>query len=83
MKRENVEHFIYDVIINKVGLEANYFQTHSDHCTFKEIDCDLLTLFEIIEATENKYKIMIDDSTITDMTTVGDFIGIVIDTLKL
>ena len=82
MKYNEVQSYVYNLLIKKLDLESNYFQSNADNITFELIGCDMLDQVEIIEDIEKKYKILIDDTQVTYSTSIKDFIELIIKSTK-
>lgn len=64
-----------DMIVDQLGVDADKIKPESD--IIKDIGADSLDIVEMLMNVENEWNIVIDDSEVADMKTVGDVVGFI------
>lgn len=80
MNKDNIKDIILEIFIKHLGLDKDYFSRYPDNgdnlYIFKDLECDQISRFEILEKIEKKCGILVDDKDIiwgNDLT-IGEYI---------
>ena len=81
MTRETLKHYIDNILIEKCGLEKNFFSTKSNDgeslVMKKELLHDAIDWYEVLSTIEYKCKILVNDEMLlNDNMTYGEFIDV-------
>lgn len=72
---------IRDIVAEKVGVEPE--EITMDTSFADDLDADSITLFELVMALEDEFDIEIDDENIEQITTVGDIVNYLEDSINI
>lgn len=72
---------IRDIIADKVGVEPEEITMESSFAD--DLQADSITLFELVMALEDEFDIEIDDESIEQITTVGDIVNYLEDSINM
>lgn len=72
---------IRDIIAEKVGVEPSEITMETSFTD--DLEADSITLFELVMALEDEFEIEIDDESIERITTVGDIVNYLEDSINM
>lgn len=72
---------IRDIVAEKVGVEPE--EITMDTSFADDLEADSITLFELVMALEDEFDIEIDDESIEQITTVGDIVNYLEDSINM
>ena len=72
---------IRDIIADKVGVEPEEITMESSFAD--DLQADSITLFELVMALEDEFDIEINDESIEQITTVGDIVNYLEDSINM
>ena len=72
---------IRDLVSEKVGVEPEEITMESSFAD--DLQADSITLFELVMALEDEFDIEIDDESIEQITTVGDIVNYLEDSINM
>lgn len=72
---------IRDIVAEKVGVQPEEITMESSFAD--DLQADSITLFELVMALEDEFDIEIDDESIEQITTVGDVVNYLEDSINM
>ncbi|HAQ40743.1 MAG TPA: acyl carrier protein [Clostridiales bacterium] len=72
---------IRDIVAEKVGVEPEEITMETSFAD--DLDADSITLFELVMALEDEFDIEIDDESIEQITTVGDIVNYLEESINI
>ncbi len=72
---------IRDIVAEKVGVEPEEITMETSFAD--DLEADSITLFELVMALEDEFDIEIDDESIEQITTVGDIVNYLEDSINI
>lgn len=72
---------IRDIVAEKVGVEPEEITMETSFAD--DLQADSITLFELVMALEDEFDIEIDDESIEQITTVGDIVNYLEDSINM
>lgn len=72
---------IRDIVAEKVGVDAD--EITMDTSFADDLQADSITLFELVMALEDEFELEIDDESIEQITTVGDIVNYLEESINM
>lgn len=72
---------IRDIVAEKVGIEPDEITMETSFAD--DLEADSITLFELVMALEDEFDLEIDDESIERITTVGDIVNYLEESINM
>lgn len=72
---------VRDIVAEKVGVNPEEITMETSFAD--DLEADSITLFELVMALEDEFDIEIDDESIEQITTVGDIVNYLEDSINI